>query len=96
LVPLASKTVAVRDVDGFTSPVNSSTFQSAGCLKDSRPSGNVYVARAAGAGADADPDADGLAAVVDGTAVVDADGAPAAQPARLMAAAVARAAMKVP
>jgi hypothetical protein len=86
-------------VDGFTSPVKSSTFQSAGYLKDSRPSGNVYVARAAGAGADADPDpdADGSAAVVVvGPAVVDADGAPAAQPARLMAAAVARAAMKVP
>jgi hypothetical protein len=65
--PLASKTLAVRDADGFTSPVKSSTFQSAGYVKDSRPSGNVYVARAAGAVADDD----GWAAVV-GPAVVDA------------------------
>ena len=108
-MPLASKTVAVRDVDGFTSPVKSSTFQSAGCLKDSFPSGNVYVARAAGAVADDD----GLPAAVVGPAVAgagaagevvatpdgeavpeDADWATAPQPARLSAAAVARAAMK--
>lgn len=52
LVPPASMTVAVADSEGDPPPVKSSTFQSAGYLKDTWPFGKVYVFSSVDAGAD--------------------------------------------
>jgi hypothetical protein len=61
LVPLASTTVAVAESDGEPEPVKSSTFQSAGYLKDTWPFGKVYVLTSAAAGA-GDGEVPGVAA----------------------------------